>query len=122
MSQFVVLEHRVDGGKHWDFLFERPAGELLTWQVASNPFQVRLQPARQLADHRRVYLTYRGPVLLNRGLVQQVDGGSFEWIHHDDSAFRARLSGRRFRGLLTLEAAARDASIGPWRYQFQFPG
>lgn len=103
MGRFTLLVHRVDGGAHWDLLLEKPGGELWTWQADYFPFGGAGQLARRLPDHRRVYLSYRGPVLLNRGMVRPWIRGSFALLCDSDRAFRVRLRMQATGGILSFE-------------------
>ena len=73
MDRFVVLEHDWDG-VHWDLMLER--GEVLrTWAIDA-PIVAGVElPARALADHRRLYLEYEGPISGKRGAVRRVEEG-----------------------------------------------
>ena len=76
-SRFVVLFHRLppSAGRasHWDWMIEE-GDALATWALVQWP-DGRGVPARRLADHRRHYLTYEGPVSGNRGTVRRVLAG-----------------------------------------------
>jgi hypothetical protein len=74
--RFVVLEHHWNG-VHWDLMVEvGPDGPLRTWAIDAEPVPGRDLPARALADHRRDYLTYEGPVSGGRGEVRRWDEGT----------------------------------------------
>lgn len=72
----VLLEHTLPGGqRHFDLLID-PGGEaaLATWRVdvdvaAAAPIVCR---AERIGDHRRIYLTYEGPLSGGRGSVRRV--------------------------------------------------
>lgn len=77
----VVLEHRLPGGWHFDWLLADPAdpqGPLWTARLDRPPAdwmpggQLMLE---HLPPHRRTYLTYEGPVSGNRGTVRRVAQG-----------------------------------------------
>lgn len=112
MGRFSILHHAVDGGSHWDILFENPRSDLWAWQVAANPLRQALQPVRRLCDHRRVYLNYRGPVLLNRGFVEPILLGRFELLCDDSQAFRARIWSQELHGLIAFE---REGATDLWQ-------
>lgn len=74
----VLLLHEGHGAAHIDLLMERDDGPLVTFRA---PLGVKLAlaagdaaafEAERLADHRRVYLEYEGPVSNNRGTVRRL--------------------------------------------------
>jgi hypothetical protein len=79
---YVVLRHTGHGEAHFDLMIEPTAGAdtLLTWRADQWPLAdgTRLTP---LGEHRRVYLTYEGPVSGGRGEVRRVAEGRcrLEW-------------------------------------------
>ena len=85
-SSFVLLQHNTTENQyHWDFLFEEPEG-CMTFSVAQESAEEARKTgvlgctAKRLADHRRKYLDYEGPVSGNRGTVQRIDDGTCETI------------------------------------------
>ena len=70
--RFVVLRHELPAGAnrptHWDLMLEQQAA-LRTWAVPAPPEEVTDTEINRLADHRRKYLRYEGPVSGNRGTV-----------------------------------------------------
>jgi hypothetical protein len=78
-ERFVILEHSVNGGVHFDLMLEVAGQELLrTFQLARWPLAVGETCAcAQLADHRRAYLDYEGEVSGGRGSVRRVAAGSW---------------------------------------------
>ena len=50
-----------------------------------------------------VYLEYEGPISKNRGHVQRVDAGTFEWIEQTAERIVVQLAGQKLDGKLTLE-------------------
>lgn len=98
-GRFVILYHDSPRGDHWDLMFENEES-LTTWALPpQTPGEAFVCPAEPLPDHRLAYLEYEGPVSGNRGSVRQVDAGNFE----ASGANRYRLSGRFFKGILTVE-------------------
>ncbi len=117
---YVILRHAFEPGQsvdrtskdHTDWMFDN--GESLwTWSSAdslpdpSEPFANR--PFTQLADHRRAYLEYEGPVSAGRGHVTALERGSFQLLHHTADRFEAKLSGGR-NGVLVLQRTAPPAA------------
>jgi hypothetical protein len=73
---FVVLHHTGVPTPHYDLMFETdPGSQLATWRSPVWPIN---QPTllERLADHRRDYLEYQGPVTNNRGEVTRVAAGT----------------------------------------------
>jgi len=100
MPRFVVLEHD-HPYLHWDLMLE--AGEtLLTWRLASPPQPEKTIAAIFLAEHRRMYLDYQGPVSRGRGMVTRWDSGTFDWVERKDDLISVSLTGVRARGQATL--------------------
>lgn len=75
--RYVVLLH-VDAneGSHYDLMVETAAGsgDLMTFRVPAWPVTSGVE-VRRLRDHRRLYLTYEGPISGDRGVVHRVDEG-----------------------------------------------
>ena len=93
--RFVVLQHFLVGECHFDWLFESPSTDLLTtWQTEIWPLGLGETPCRRLPDHRRIYLTYEGPVLLNRGRVQRIEAGTYTAVSATEARFVAALHGQ----------------------------
>jgi len=105
--RFVIQIHSGYGPTHYDFMIE--AGEALaTWQLAESPAGLTAgtaMPARRLADHRREYLTYEGPVSRGRGRVDILDAGECEVTAEDPLRWEFRLAGRKLAGLFELTRA-----------------
>jgi hypothetical protein len=100
MPRFVVLEHDRPY-LHWDLMLE--AGDaLLTWRLASPPQGEETIAATFLAEHRRMYLDYEGPVSKGRGMVTRWDSGTFAWEERREDLVAVSLSGMRACGQLTL--------------------
>jgi len=79
VRQFVILEHD-SPSLHWDYLIED--GETLAcWQLMDRPGKGTAPAARRIANHRRHYLAYEGPVSGNRGEVCRVFEGSLSVGH-----------------------------------------
>lgn len=105
MPRFVILRHEFPPGhvraSHWDVMFEH--GEVLrTWAVERSPDSPGEQQAERLADHRREYLTYEGPISDDRGTVTRWDEGDYETLRDDASGFEARVACRLLRGKISL--------------------
>jgi len=86
--QFVVLYHQFASGSdrasHWDLLLEQPdreSSQLLCFEVPAHPHNwEKTTSAKQLPDHRAIYLSYEGPISGNRGTVTQLLKGDVQWV------------------------------------------
>ncbi|HOB73258.1 MAG TPA: DNA polymerase ligase N-terminal domain-containing protein [Phycisphaerae bacterium] len=103
VRQYVILRHVQSEGPHWDLMLDQ--GETLaTWQLAADPAALAEKnspaviPARRIADHRRAYLTYEGPVSRGRGHVTRIDSGTYELTRQDQTGWGIRLNGILLKG------------------------
>jgi hypothetical protein len=93
MHPFAILQHRTRDGVHFDLLLDRgDGGALATWSLSEMPTPGgRPIPARRLADHRRIYLTYEGPIAGDRGEARIAAAGVHEIIERADDRLVLRL-------------------------------
>jgi hypothetical protein len=75
-----VLRHDLaDGSHHFDWLIAPNAKSPLLTFRSDRPLHAlapgESTPVERLNDHRRVYLTYEGPISGGRGTVRRVAGG-----------------------------------------------
>lgn len=94
LPRLVLLRHDVpdDFGRssHWDLLLER-ADDCWTWALDELPAVLNvgtgpaMVTATRLADHRKYYLDYEGPVSDGRGHVTRVLVGTYELVSHSES-------------------------------------
>ena len=77
---YVILEHTVNGGKHFDLMLEVPGQEKLrTLQLQARLLKTGDTCAfKELDPHRRAYLEYEGEVSGNRGTVKRIERGTYE--------------------------------------------
>lgn len=95
---FVVLYHRLPEPNprksHWDLLLENPSNEgfdLLAFALQA-PFEDWKQERTiKLANHRRLYLDYEGPISEDRGDVSKVQQGTVRWISLEPQRFEFTL-------------------------------
>ena len=74
--RYVVLRHEDVVDPHFDLMVELVEGQpLATWRCAVWPLTERMRVTR-LADHRREYLTYEGPISGDRGWVSRIQCGT----------------------------------------------
>jgi hypothetical protein len=119
MDRFVVLEHDW-GGLHWDLMLER--GEALrTWAIDAPIVPGVELPARALADHRRLYLDYEGPISGARGRVRRVEQGWYEALHWAPDRVLVRLSGDQLVGDVELRRfSSREGTLPlSWLWTFR---
>lgn len=104
MPRFVILAHDWPA-PHFDFLLED--GQVLrAWRLAAVPEPGRIIPAEPLPDHRPIYLDYEGPLSRNRGSVQRVESGTFDWIDRLPDGWQIELSAEMISGQASWNPAA----------------
>ena len=102
--RYVVLHHTGIPQPHFDLMFERSEGSTLsTFRLPAWPL-TRAVTIEKLADHRRDYLTYEGPLSGNRGTVKRVAGGPFHFRTQSEDALTLDLD-RDVRLILNKTAA-----------------
>ena len=114
--RFVVLFHDLSASAHWDLMIE--AGEALaTWQLSVPPEVAAASPttACRIADHRKAYLEYEGPVSGERGSVRIADAGTCAVLSEMPEEWRLALEGRILRG--TFRLIRTGAQPDAWRFQ-----
>jgi hypothetical protein len=102
--RFVLLHHEGHGTAHFDLMLEADAA-LATWQFATSPSLLKpggVLPCQRLADHRKAYLDYQGPVGGGRGTVTRAEGGGCEIISADAECWSVEILGSTWRGRFTL--------------------
>jgi hypothetical protein len=102
MPRFTISQHAGSKeGDHFDLLLEH--GETLkTWRLENTAFQFP-QSAKQIKDHRKLYLDYEGEVTGGRGTVKIWDTGTYLVDRWDDKHIRVALIGRQIRTRLRLD-------------------
>ncbi len=115
-GRFVVLFHRAgprsQRGDHWDLMLEQSQG-LWTWALEAPPTN-RPVSALRLADHRKAYLEYEGPLSGNRGEVSRWDWGHYRLLHHTDRELVIVFQGRKLQGSWRL---SRQSPPDHWRLE-----
>jgi hypothetical protein len=109
---FVLLYHDQAGSAHWDLMIDRGTA-LATWQLLDPPETLAVMGgspirARRLADHRRIYLDYEGPVSEDRGHVRRIDRGECLALEASPTSWTIRLIGRVLRGTFVLSRIEDD--------------
>jgi hypothetical protein len=112
MPRFVILTHDWPF-PHWDLLLEQ--GETLAcWRLLAEPGRGRTVPAQRLADHRRLYLDYEGPVSGDRGEVRRWDWGEFGFLAQtpgQEEVLTVQLRGEKLAGPVAIRAG-REGDCG----------
>ncbi|MCA9245810.1 MAG: hypothetical protein KDA42_01815 [Planctomycetales bacterium] len=112
MPRFVVLHHECPSDRprptHWDLLLEDNS-VLLAWALNCEPAADKEIVAEAIADHRREYLTYEGPVSGNRGSVRRWDAGEYDWLEKSAEKLVIRVAGEHLVGRLEMVRTS-DAS------------
>jgi len=77
---------------------------LLTWQLKREPRHSEDLPieAHRIADHRKAYLDYEGPISGDRGHVSRVDRGELAIQESQEDKVRFDLLGKRLTGTFRL--------------------
>ena len=96
-QRFAILHHTVGqeldrtDQSHWDWLFE-VGDSLRTWASPVIESWIEIQvPCQPLADHRRQYLDYEGPLGGGRGSVSRVASGIYTTIDQSDERFEVQI-------------------------------
>lgn len=115
-GRFVILEHRTPQAVHWDFMLEW--GEVLrTWSLAQPPAPAGKVAATSIADHRKLFLDYEGPIARDRGTVTRWDSGRFTLVSGREGTVVVELAGRKLSGRATL---CREApGVPSWLFRFE---
>jgi hypothetical protein len=75
--RYVVLRHEGIAEPHFDLMFEiATESALVTWRSMEWPIHTG-SILTKLADHRRAYLDYEGPISGDRGFVRRVTSGFY---------------------------------------------
>lgn len=92
--RFAIHHHTGYGADHWDMMLE-VGDNLRTFQLTAMPTGDRHRPipAERIADHRKAYLTYEGPVSRGRGRVAIVASGTYETLNESDDEWTIRFDG-----------------------------
>lgn len=86
---------------HWDLMIEDGAA-LATWALERAPDEGRSVGAERLADHRRSYLDYEGPVSGDRGHVTRWDAGACTVHEREAGRWVVELVGEKLDGMMTI--------------------
>lgn len=109
--RFALLEHATDQASHWDLLIEQPGEEgLATWRLGDDPTAAATPiAAERIQNHRRIYLTFEGPLSGGRGQVRRIAAGDARWVEFTAERTVVRLDGDKLTG--EFEIAARGGQM-----------
>ena len=107
----VLLRHECGDASHYDWMFEDPGtpfgeGKLVTFRVQHPTWEwrgVAQITLERIADHRRDYLTYEGPLTGDRGNVSRVDTGTIVARRWTDADALLDVRMAHFTGTVRLE-------------------
>ena len=114
MPRFVILTHDYPC-LHWDFMLEKDAA-LRTWRLLQEPRVGEFVAAEAIADHRKRYLDYEGPVSNDRGQVHRWDWGEYTCIEESAAFVQVHLAGQKLHGNAELQ---RDESAQTWTWRIK---
>ena len=110
----VLLRHTLtDGSQHVDWMIARdgsPEGKLVTFRLPDRLDALPLHhhmPIEHIADHRRAYLHYEGPISRGRGQVVQLATGEVLQCDGSDSRLHLHL---RWQGVEQFVILTREKS------------
>jgi len=102
--RFVIQLHAAASGEHYDLMIE--SGEsLATWRLDRLPADLPAGesiPAAALADHRRFFLHYQGPLRCGRGSVRIADAGCCRFLDRREGCWIVELLGESVKGVFSL--------------------
>lgn len=111
--RFVVQEHTIVEGVHWDLMLEQD-GVLITFRLEQEPAEVLTHEVRavKIFDHPLRFLAYEGPVQKGTGKVRIVDSGVYSFRDRSGDFWALTMSGTVLNGDFTLMWTEGDA----WRF------
>lgn len=106
MPRFTISRHTDSAeGDHYDLMLEH-GDALRTWRVLNTAFGTP-QPAKQVQEHRKLYLDYEGEISGGRGRVKIFDTGSFGVDEWQEDRIQVALVGRLIRTRLLFTPASK---------------
>jgi hypothetical protein len=115
MPRFVIQEHQRQGEEtHWDLMLEQ-GNSLKTFRLNLPPQDIQASPglAVPIADHKRRFLTYEGPVNQGQGSVRIVEQGHYTTQSQSVSNWSLSLDGTLLRGTFKIA----QLENGTWQFQ-----
>ncbi len=116
-----MLLHTQPEGDHFDLMIE-DGPTLATWKIDVPPETASVEgiPCERIADHRRRYLEYEGPISGDRGHVVRHGEGTCEVLRQGGRAWRVAFDGKLMNGVFLIEKA--DDQGAAWRLRPLSPG
>lgn len=114
--KFVIHHHTGNPCEeaHYDVMIES-IDALFTWRITESAMKDLLEgkevSSTRISDHRKVYLTYEGPISCDRGMVRIMDSGSCTPLYEDNTILRYAIMGNIFCGTLTIQKRSGATSI-----------
>lgn len=105
--KFVIHHHTGNPREeaHYDVMIES-GDALLTWRVSEAAMELFLEgkevSARRIADHRKAYLTYEGPISCDRGMVKIMDSGECNLLKEEKELLHYAVTGNTLRGTISI--------------------
>ena len=103
--RYVILRHDPPAGSgehvHWDLMLDNGT-TLWTWSMEAMPETGKPVAAQRIADHRRVYLDYEGPVSRNRGTVVRQESGQYTILNDQETSLQVQMKSPNRSGVLQL--------------------
>ena len=98
--RFAILLHKTDqSNSHYDLLFEDDMS-LLSWKMEDCPFiEKKWLNIKKNFPHRKLYLDYEGEIYNNRGIVERIDFGTYDFINRKTLS----LKGEKLSGSIRFE-------------------
>ena len=104
--RYAVLQHDGVLPPHFDLMFETdPRSLLSTWRSQTWPI-LSSTPLLKVADHRREFLTFEGPLTGNRGSVTRVISGYYRLERPTPGLWQ--MTFRDYLGFVKLEFRKED--------------
>ncbi len=102
-KRFVIQEHSISTGVHWDFMFESD-NTLKTYRLDKSPEDILQVPANaiKIFDHPLKFLTYQGTVNKGQGHVYIVEAGTFKILQNKHDLIQLSLNGQILKGKFVL--------------------
>src|SRR5882672_467401 len=101
MPRFTISHHTGSkDGDHYDLMLEH-GDSLRTWRLANTAFQA-FQVARQIKDHRKMYLDFEGEISGDRGRARIWDTGTYTVDEWKDGRIQVALVGRSLKTRLLM--------------------
>lgn len=119
MLRFVIQKHVLnDGTIHFDIMFEKD-GVLKTYQISNIEDLLNFQSvdAKNIQDHRIIYLDYEGEISNNRGYVKIFDTGEYVIKEMSNGSMKFEVKGKIISGIMSFLLT--DSKTKMWRLSYE---